>query len=97
MLDFGALPPEINSAGMGQATSVGALSVPSAWGGAAPAASAAGAPFGAAAAFPAAHPGPPAAMSPMMPVTNLTGRDGAPAPSRYELRSTVIPFTPAAG
>jgi PPE-repeat protein len=85
------------SAGMGQATSVGALSVPSAWGGAAPAASAAGAPFSTAAAVPAAHPAAPAAMSPMMPVTNLTGRDGAAAPSRYELRSTVIPFTPAAG
>ncbi|HME78625.1 MAG TPA: PPE family protein [Mycobacterium sp.] len=93
---IGAATPAV-SAGMGQATSVGALSVPSAWGGAAPAASAAGAPFSAAAAVPAAHPGAPAAMSPMMPVTNLTGRDGAAAPSRYELRSTVIPFTPAAG
>ena len=93
---IGAGTPAV-SAGMGQATSVGALSVPSAWGGAAPAASAAGAPLSAAAAVPAAHPGAPAAMSPMMPVTNLTGRDGAAAPSRYQLRSTVIPFTPAAG
>jgi PPE-repeat protein len=94
---IGAGTPAV-SAGMGQATSVGALSVPSAWGGAAHAASAAGAPLDAAAALPAAHPGAPAAMSPMMPVTNnLTGRDGAAAPSRYELRSTVIPFTPAAG
>jgi PPE-repeat protein len=93
---IGAGTPAV-SAGMGQATSVGALSVPSAWGGAAPAASAAGAPLSAAAAVPATHPGAPATMSPMMPVTNLTGRDGAAAPSRYQLRSTVIPFTPAAG
>jgi PPE-repeat protein len=85
------------SAGMGHATAVGPLSVPPAWAGAAPATSAAGTPFNAAAAVPSAHPGAPAAMSPMMPVTNLMGRDGAAAPSRYELRPTVIPFTPAAG
>jgi hypothetical protein len=36
-------------------------------------------------------------MPPMMPVTNLTGRDAAAAPSRFEMRSTVIPFSPAAG
>jgi hypothetical protein len=39
----------------------------------------------------------PTAMPPMMPVTNLAGRDGSAAPSRFELRSTVIPFSPAGG
>ena len=85
------------SAGMGQATSVGALSVPSSWA-AAPSSSAATAmPFGGTGAIPAAHPGAPSAMPPMMPVTNLAGRDGSAAPSRFELRSTVIPFSPAGG
>ncbi len=32
-----------------------------------------------------------------MPITNMGGRGGAAAPTRFELRSTVIPFTPAAG
>ncbi|HME17140.1 MAG TPA: PPE family protein [Mycobacterium sp.] len=82
------------SAGMGQATSVGALSVPSAWGSAAPAAAL---PFAGAGAVPAAHAGAATGMPPMMPVTNLTGRDGPVAPSRFEMRSTVIPFSPAAG
>ncbi len=85
------------SAGMGQATSVGALSVPSGWAGAAPSASLAATPLTAVGAVPAAHAGAPTAMPPMMPVTNLAGRDAAAAPSRFELRSTVIPFTPAAG
>jgi PPE-repeat protein len=86
------------SAGMGQATSVGALSAPAAWTAAAPAASAAAAtPFGGAGAIPAvqagAHPG----MPPMMPITTMGGRQGVETPTRFELRSTVIPFTPAAG
>ncbi len=86
------------SAGMGQATTAGALSVPSSWVGAAPSTSAAAAiPFGGAGAIPAAHPGPASAMPPMMPITNLTGREGSAAPSRFELRSTVIPFSPAGG
>jgi len=86
------------SAGLGQATSVGPLSVPSAWGSAATAASpAAGLPFTGAGAVPAAHAGTAAGMPPMMPVTNLTGRDATAAPSRFEMRSTVIPFSPAAG
>ncbi|WP_422226241.1 PPE family protein [Mycobacterium sp.] len=85
------------SAGMGQASSVGALSVPSSWA-AAPSTSAATAmPFGGTAAVPAAHAGAPSAMPPMMPVTNLAGRNGSAAPSRFELRSTVIPFSPAGG
>ena len=85
------------SAGMGQATSVGALSVPSSWA-AAPSTSAVTAmPFGGTGAIPAAHAGAPSAMPPMMPVTNLAGRDGSAAPSRFELRSTVIPFSPAGG
>jgi PPE-repeat protein len=86
------------TAGMGQATTAGALSVPTAWTGAtAPAASAAiGTPFGGAA--PAAAAGAHAGMPPpMMPITNMGGRDGAEAPTRFELRSRVIPFTPAAG
>jgi PPE-repeat protein len=86
------------SAGLGQATSVGPLSVPSGWGSAASAASPAAAlPFTGAGAAPAAHAGTTAGMPPMMPVTNLTGRDGAATPSRFEMRSTVIPFSPAAG
>jgi PPE-repeat protein len=94
---IGAGSPAI-SAGMGQATSVGPLSVPSAWGSAAPAAAPAGAlPFTGAGAVPAAHAGASAGMPPMMPVTNLTGRDVSAAPSRFEMRSTVIPFSPAAG
>src|SRR6201996_3662883 len=75
------------SAGLGQATSVGPLSVPSAWGSAAPAASPATAlPFTGAGAVPAAHAGAAAGMPPMMPVTNLTGRDAAATPSRFEMR-----------
>jgi PPE-repeat protein len=86
------------SAGMGQATSIGPLSVPSAWGSAAHAATpAATLPFTGTGAVPAAHAGTSAGMPPMMPVTNLTGRDAAAGPSRFEMRSTVIPFSPAAG
>jgi PPE-repeat protein len=85
------------SEGLGKATSVGALSVPSTWAGAALPTSPAAMPFGDTGAVPAAHPGAQTAMPPMMPVTNLAGRDGSAAPSRFELRSTVIPFSPAAG
>jgi PPE-repeat protein len=85
------------SAGMGQATTAGALSVPTAWTGAAtPAAGfATGTPLGGAVpvAPAGAHPGVP----PMMPITAMGGREAAPPPTRFELRSTVIPFTPAAG
>jgi len=85
------------SAGMGQATSVGPLSVPSAWGSAASSASPAAALPYTGGAVPTAHAGASTGMPPMMPVTNLTGRDAAAAPSRFEMRSTVIPFSPAAG
>ncbi len=85
------------SAGMGHATTAGALSVPTAWTGATtPAASvAAGTPLGGGvpAAPAGAHPG----MPPMMPITTMGGRSAGPSPTRFELRSTVIPFTPAAG
>ncbi len=86
------------SASMGRATSVGPLSVPSAWTGAAPSMATTGTamPFGGTTAVPAAagaHPG----MPPMMPVANMGGRQGTEAPTRFELRSRVIPFTPAAG
>jgi PPE-repeat protein len=94
---IGAGTPAI-SAGMGQATSMGALSVPSSWAGAVPSTSPATAlPFTGTSAIPAAHAGAPTGMPPMMPVTNLAGRNGSAAPSRFELRSTVIPFSPAAG
>jgi PPE-repeat protein len=87
------------SAGMGQATSVGALTVPSAWTGAAPPMTAAGTAMhvGGTPATSAAPVGTQSAMPPMMPIANMGGRGGAEAPTRFELRSTVIPFTPAAG
>jgi PPE-repeat protein len=87
------------SAGMGQATSVGALTVPSAWTGAAPPVTAAGTVMhvGSTPAISAAPAGTQSAMPPMMPIANMGGRGGAGVPTRFELRSTVIPFTPAAG
>ena len=87
------------SAGMGRATSVGALTVPSAWTGAAPPVTAAGTAMhvGGTPAISAAPAGTQSAMPPMMPIANMGGRGGAEAPTRFELRSTVIPFTPAAG
>ncbi len=87
------------SAGMGQATSVGALSVPSTWTGAAPSVTTAGTAMhlGGMPAAAAAPTGAQSAMPPMMPVANMGGRGGAATPTRFELRSTVIPFTPAAG
>jgi hypothetical protein len=36
-------------------------------------------------------------MPSVMPVTNLAGRDGSAAASRFDLRSTVIRLSPAAG
>jgi hypothetical protein len=45
----------------------------------------------------AAPAGTQSAMPPMMPIANMGGREGAGAPTRFELRLTVIPFTPAAG
>ena len=87
------------SAGMGQAIRAGALSVPSAWTGAAPPMGTAGTAMhiGGAPAISAAPAGAQSAMPPMMPVANMSGRQGAATPTRFELRSTVIPFTPAAG
>ncbi len=87
------------SAGMGQATSVGPLSVPSAWTGAMPSATSAGTAMhlSGAPSLAAAPAGTQSAMPPMMPVANMGGRGGAATPTRFELRSTVIPFTPAAG
>jgi len=81
------------SAGMGQATTAGALSVPTAWTGAAPAAT----PFGGAGAVSAVQAGAHTGMPPLMPITAMGGRQGAQTPTRFELRPTVIPFTPAAG
>ena len=87
------------SAGMGRATSVGALSVPSTWTGAAPSVTTAGSAMhlGGAPSAATAATGAQSAMPPMMPVANMGGREGAATPARFELRSTVIPFTPAAG
>lgn len=82
------------SAGMGHATTVGALSVPTAWTGLTPAASPTAAfPASAAVAAAPAHAG----MPPMMPITSMGGRPGAQAAPRFELRSTVVPFSPAGG
>jgi PPE-SVP subfamily C-terminal region len=83
--------------GWARPTSVGALSVPSSWVGATPSTSpgVAAMPFAGTGTVQAVHA--PTAMPPMMPVTNLAGRDGSAAPSRFELRSTVIPFSPAGG
>jgi PPE-repeat protein len=89
---MGAGAPAV-SAGLAHATSVGALSVPTAWTGATPAAAAM--PVGNA--LPAAQAGAHAAMPPMMPITAMGGRPSAQTPPRFELRSTVVPFTPAAG
>jgi PPE-repeat protein len=83
------------AAGLGQATSVGPLSVPSGWAGVAPSPSAAAA-MPLAGVVPAGHTGA-TAMPPMMPLTNVAGRSAPAAPSRFELRSTVIPFSPAGG
>jgi PPE-repeat protein len=83
------------SAGMGQATTAGALSVPTAWTGAAPATAAT--PIGGAGAASAVQAGTHTDIPPMMPITAMGGRQAAQTPTRFELRSTVIPFTPAAG
>jgi PPE-repeat protein len=92
---LGAGAPAV-AAGMGHATSVGALSVPTAWTGAAPAAtSAAALPGGGA--VPAVAAGAHSGMPPMMPITTTGGRQASPAPTRFELRSTVVPFSPAGG
>jgi PPE-repeat protein len=93
---FGAGAPAV-SASIGRATSVGALSVPSAWAAPSTSATAAAMPFGGAASIPAAQGGAHTAMPPMMPITTMGARGGSAAPTRFELRSTVIPFTPAAG
>ena len=67
------------SAGMGQATSVGALTVPTAWTGAAPPVTAAGTAMhvGGSPAISAAPAGTQSAMPPMMPIANMGGRGGA--------------------
>jgi PPE-repeat protein len=95
---IGAGVPSL-SAGMGQATSVGPLSVPSAWTGMTPSVTTAGTAMhlGGTPSLPAAPAGAQSAMPPMMPVANMGGRQGAGTPTRFELRSTVVPFTPAAG
>jgi PPE-repeat protein len=95
---IGADVPSL-SAGMGRATSVGALSVPTAWTGATPAVTTVGTAMhvGSATSLAAAPAGAQSAVPPMMPVANMGMRGGAAAPTRFELRSTVIPFTPAAG
>jgi PPE-repeat protein len=87
------------SAGMGRATSVGALSVPTAWTSTAPSLTTAGTAMHGVGShvITAAPAGAQSAMPPMMPVANMGGRQGAATPTRFELRSTVIPFTPAAG
>ncbi|HZC89544.1 MAG TPA: PE/PPE C-terminal domain-containing protein [Mycobacterium sp.] len=87
------------SAGMGRATSIGALSVPPAWTSATPSVATAGTAMHVAGS-PAVTATPAGAQSstpPMMPVANMGGHESSATPTRFELHSTVIPFTPAAG
>jgi PPE-repeat protein len=95
----GALGSAGIGAGVPSLTSVGALSVPATWTGATPSVISAGTAvhLGGAPSAAAAPTGMQSAMPPMMPVANMSGRGGAATPTRFELRSTVIPFTPAAG
>ncbi|MGO9100087.1 MAG: PPE family protein, SVP subgroup [Mycobacterium sp.] len=84
----GAGAPAI-SAGMGQATFVGVLSVPTAWAGGKPSGCDAVRRHGA---IPAAQASARSGIPSMMPVATTRTRG-----LRFELHSTVIPFTPAAG
>ncbi len=88
------------SAGLGRGVSIGALSVPHAWltvpatspvAAELPSAGWTAAPFtGSAGVGPAGLP--------LMPLANMAGRGvGGPAASRFELRSSVVPRSPAAG
>jgi PPE-repeat protein len=88
------------SAGLGRGVSIGALSVPQAWLTAPTTSSvAAELPSAGWTATPLSGPagGGPAGL-PLMPLANMAGRGGAgPAASRFELRSSVVPRSPAAG
>jgi PPE-repeat protein len=87
------------TAGIGQAASIGALSVPPAWTAASPAISPAAAVLSGASATTApaagaAH----AAMPPMMPIANMAGRSVVGGPvAQYDFRPTVIARSPAGG
>jgi PPE-repeat protein len=85
------------SAGIGQAVSVGPLSVPQAWA-AAPSVSAAGQAAGLTGTTVGAAPATGSAgVPPVMPIGSMGGRGlNAPA-SQYSLRPTVIPRSPSAG
>jgi PPE-repeat protein len=85
------------AAGLGSATSVGALSVPSTWTGMAPTTSSAASALPFSGTVSPAPAGASSSMPPMMPITTMGGRPATAAPTRFELRSTVVPFTPAAG
>jgi hypothetical protein len=105
----GALGPGLTSlggsgsavtAGMGRATSIGALSVPSGWAGApvAVTATATALPGTDASAAPAAAATGQTGVPPMMPIANMAGRGvvGGAVP-KFELRPSVIPRSPAGG
>lgn len=85
------------TAGLGHAASVGALSVPSTWTVASPPISPAAAALPTSLA-PAVQSGTQSGMPPMMPITSMAGRGAvAAAPSRFELRPSVVPRSPAGG
>lgn len=92
------------SAGLGRGMSIGALSAPQSWLATLAASHAvASLPTAGSAAAPWAEPAVsgPAGMSPaglpVMPLGQMAGHGAVPAASRFELRSTVVPRSPAAG
>lgn len=95
---LGSSAPVI-SAGMGRAASIGALSVPSTWSGMAPSISpvATAMPATGTPAIPALQVSAESGMPSMMPIANLAGRGVPAAPPRFELRSSVVPRSPAGG
>lgn len=86
------------AASMGRSMSIGALSVPHAWTAVSASAPSVGS---SAAGWSAALSGPAEAGPsgvPFVPLTSMGGRDsGGPSASRFELRSTVVPRSPAGG
>lgn len=88
------------SAGLGRGVSIGALTTPHAWLAAPATAAVTSAPPGAGwtATPPSAMTGSGPAGLPLMPLANMAGRAvGGPSASRFELRASVVPRSPAAG
>ncbi|WP_375484125.1 PPE family protein [uncultured Mycobacterium sp.] len=84
------------SAGLGRAVSIGPLSVPQGWAGAAQAGAAAPATLPGATVSAAPANGP-AVVPPVMPIGSMGARGFNTPPSQYDLRPTVIPRSPSAG